>query len=85
MVAAKGLPHRRREYIIIKHGTSFYYARAHNADPDTYVIMAKVGEKEGREIVNKANSQSQMNRDIDKIYEVADKFMDNWDGKDEKE
>lgn len=69
MVAIEGLQHRKREFIIVKHGQDFYYARADRKDPDTYKIMVKVGEGEGREIVKKANASSDFNKEVDKFYE----------------
>lgn len=71
--------HRKREYVIIRHAQKYYYARANRNKPDQYDIMAAVEEKEGRGIIERANETSDFNRAIDKVYDVADKFMDNWD------
>lgn len=63
MVAVKGVRRGQREYALIKHGQSYYYARAYADDPDKYVIMTNVSEKEGREIVNRSNEASTWGKD----------------------
>ena len=76
MVTIKGVPRRQREYILIKHGQSYYYARTNVDDPDKYLIMANVGEKEGREIIKQANSQSTWGKDDGPIEADAIKPSD---------
>ena len=63
MVAAKGVRRRQREYALIKHGQSYYYARAYEKDPDMYVIMTNVSENEGREIIKRSNETSTWGKD----------------------
>jgi len=59
MVAAKDNPRRQREYILVKNKTTFYYARVSRNNPDMYVVMTDVSEKEGRDIIEKANGASE--------------------------
>ena len=65
MVAAQTDPSRKREYVIVRHGTTFYYARASREDDDTYVIMTDVQQKEGKEIIAKANATSNYQEFLD--------------------
>lgn len=75
--------HRKREYVVVKHGQAYYYARASRQDPDMYVIMAKVSHGEGKEIVEKSNRASDMNHAIDQLIETGAKFQNNWKPKEE--
>lgn len=70
--------HRKREYVVIKHGQSYYYARASRQNPDMYVILAACSQVEAKEIVGKANHGSDMNDAIDKLIETGAKFQQNW-------
>lgn len=70
--------HRKREYVVIKYGRSYYYARASRQNPDMYVIMIACTNAEAQEIVDKANAQSDMNNAIDALIETGAKFQKNW-------
>lgn len=85
MESVEASRHRKREFVVIKHGSSFYYARASRQDPDMYVVMTKVSQGEGKEIVARANEQSDMNRAIDDLIETGMKFQQNWKKDDEDE
>lgn len=52
---------RKREYIVVKHGQQYYYARASKQDPDQYDIMASCTQKEAKQIVERANETSTFN------------------------
>lgn len=69
MVTTKSDQYRKREYIVIKHGQSYYYARLHKDDADTYVIMANCSQKEAKEIAHKANMQSNFNKEVDEQWQ----------------
>lgn len=59
MVTTESNQDRKREYILVRNGQQFYYARASRTDPDMYTVMANVGEQEGRMIIEKANASSE--------------------------
>ncbi len=63
MVATEKDRHRKREYILVKHGQTHMYARL--MTDNRYQVMAVVGEKEGRDIVDKANAVSEFNKEVD--------------------
>lgn len=60
--------HRKREYIVVKHGQQYYYARADRQKPDRYNIMVPCTEREATAIVEKANASSEFNAAIDQFY-----------------
>ncbi len=60
--------HRKREYVLFKRAGMYYYARASRTDPDVYDVMAQVGEREGKMIIERANATSDFNRVIDNEY-----------------
>lgn len=58
MVTAKDGDPRKSEYVIVKLNMMYYYARASRTDDNTYEVVTNVGEKEGQEIIKKANETS---------------------------
>lgn len=58
MVATESSAGRKREYVIVRYGTQFYYARANREDDDRYDIMTPVDYNEGKMIIDKANQTS---------------------------
>lgn len=56
------MPDLKREYILVRKGTEYYYARKHSSDPDMYVVQSSVSQVEGKDIVNRANAGSDYNK-----------------------
>lgn len=68
MESAKERGYRKREYILVKHGLKYYYARADRERPELYHIMVNVGEREGMHIIEKANATSEYNEQMDAAF-----------------
>lgn len=72
MVTTESVPRGEREYILVKHGQEYWYARKATSDVDTYIIMTRVGQQEGKDIVTAANAGSESTqRNIFTIGEKA--------------
>jgi hypothetical protein len=64
-------PLKKQEFILIKRGTQYSYAR-YDQEADLYKFMSDVQEKEGREIIQRANEQSDFNKYINSVFEYKE-------------
>ena len=63
--------HIKKEYVLVKKGSEYFYARLNLADTDLYLVLTSVTENEGRDIIRRANGQSEFTQESERLYNLV--------------